>query len=244
MMNKLVSDCGNNNGNGNNSNRRKKWMTRSNNSQFFFDSETDTDDGGVGGGGSGSGRKHSGERAKRRMSQSLTHSVSVTDDTEKSSADVNSAAVASNNGANLAVPNSNSNDVVLTHSTEFTVDKSVDPSSSSVDPSSSSAGGNTTGNESSVAPSSSSDGSLMKNTVDYVKLAEERAATIAALERRLGDLEAALSGSGGAVPGIRRELSALRQTVVEERGAFDGFVAGLMQAVADGGRGVGKEVDK
>ena len=152
-MNKLVSDCGNNNGNGNNSNRRKKWMTRSNNSQFFFDSETDTDDGGVGGGGSGSGRKHSGERAKRRMSQSLTHSVSVTDDTEKSSADVNSAAVASNNGANLAVPNSNSNDVVLTHSTEFTVDKSVDPSSSSVDPSSSSAGGNTTGNESSVAPS-------------------------------------------------------------------------------------------
>ena len=95
--------------------------------------------------------------------------------------------------------------VILTHSTEFTVDKSVDPSSSSVDPSSSSAGGNTTGNESSVAPSTSSDGSLMKNTVDYVKLAEDRAATIAALERRLGDLEAAL-GSGGAVPGIRDEL--------------------------------------
>ena len=218
-------------------------MTRSNNSQFFFDSETDTDDGGVGGGssgGGGGGRKHSGERSKRRMSQSLTHSVSVTHDT----ADVHNPFAANNggsNGDNLAVP---SNEVILTHSTEFTVDKSVDPSSSSVDPSSSSAGGNTTGNESSVAPSSSSDGSLMKNTVDYVKLAEERAATIAALERRLGDLEAALSGSGGAVPGIRRELSALRQTVVEERGAFDGFVAGLMQAVADGGRGVGKEVDK
>ena len=33
----------------------------------------------------------------------------------------------------------------------------------------------------------------MKNTVDYVKLADERAATIAALERRLADLEAAVS---------------------------------------------------
>ena len=177
------------------------------------------------------------------MSQSLTHSVSVTDDTEKSSApDVHNAFAANNagsNGDNLAVP---SNEVILTHSTEFTVDKSVDPSSSSVDPSSSSAGGNTTGNESSVAPSSSSDGSLMKNTVDYVKLADERAATIAALERRLGDLEAALTN--GAVPGIRRELSALRQTVLEERGAFDGFVAGLMQAVAEGGRGVGAEVER
>ena len=48
---------------------------------------------------------------------------------------------------------------------------------------------------------SSSDGSLMKNTVDYVKLADERAATIAALERRLADLEAAVSQ--GAVPAIR-----------------------------------------
>ena len=37
------------------------------------------------------------------MSQSLTHSVSVTDDTEKSSADVNSANNA-NNGGNLTVP--------------------------------------------------------------------------------------------------------------------------------------------
>ena len=37
------------------------------------------------------------------MSQSLTHSVSVTDDTEKSSADVNSAN-ATNNGGNLTVP--------------------------------------------------------------------------------------------------------------------------------------------
>ena len=36
---------------------------------------------------------------------------------------------------------------------------------------------------------SSSDGSLMKNTVDYAKLAEERAATVAALERRLADLQ-------------------------------------------------------
>ena len=106
VMNKLVSDCGNNNG-GSSGNRRKKWMTRSNNSQFFFDSETDTDDGGGGGGGSCSGRKHSGERAKRRMSQSLTHSVSVTDDTEKSSADVNTTAKnGSNNGAKLTVPNS------------------------------------------------------------------------------------------------------------------------------------------
>ena len=105
-MNKLVSDCGNNNG-GSSGNRRKKWMTRSNNSQFFFDSETDTDDGGGGGGGSCSGRKHSGERAKRRMSQSLTHSVSVTDDTDKSSADVNTTAKnGSNNGAKLTVPNS------------------------------------------------------------------------------------------------------------------------------------------
>ena len=42
---------------------------------------------------------------------------------------------------------------------------------------------------------------MMKNTVDYVKLADERAATIAALERRLADLEAALSQ--GAVPAIR-----------------------------------------
>ena len=42
-------------------------------------------------------------RAKRRMSQSLTHSVSVTDDTEKSSADVNPATNA-NNGGNLTVP--------------------------------------------------------------------------------------------------------------------------------------------
>ena len=79
----------------------------------------------------------------------------------------------------------------------------------------------------------------MKNTVDYVKLAEERAATIAALERRLADLEAACAGG---VPGIRRELSCLRDTVLEERSAFSGFVAGLMEAVGEGGAGVGARV--
>ena len=41
----------------------------------------------------------------------------------------------------------------------------------------------------------------------------------------------------------RRELSSLRQTVLEEKSAVDGFVAGLMEAVAEGGRGVGAEVD-
>ena len=63
------------------------------------------------------------------MSQSLTHSVSVTDDTERSSAaanDVNSnvdknGSGANNNGdASLVAPDAAA---VLTHSTEFTVDK-------------------------------------------------------------------------------------------------------------------------
>ena len=42
----------------------------------------------------------------------------------------------------------------------------------------------------------------------------------------------------------RRELSSLRQTVLEERSAVDGFVAGLMEAVAEGGKGIGAEVDR
>ena len=112
---------------------------------------------------------------------------------------------------------------IMTESTEFTVDKTVDPSCSSADPSSSSAV------NTSVAPSSSSDGSVMKNAGSGISQQlglnssnsnqEDQEKKMREMELLFSKLNEGIKAvqKGSEISSLKEDLSDLKQWIVQEK---------------------------